>query len=130
MNGTISYVARALLATLFVVAGVRKALAFSIVAGMMAGKGFPMPEIFLALSIVLDIVGGIMLVINWNARYAALALSFYTLVVGFIFHGFWQVWGASPPEFANEVNHFFKNLAVAGGLLLFANQAKSNMRPT
>ena len=122
MNSMIALVARALLATLFVVAGVRKILAFPIVAGIMGAKGFPMPELFLALSIVLDIVGGLMLVLNWNARYAALALAAYTLVIGAIFHGFWQVWSAAPPEFANEVNHFLKNLAVVGGLLLIVGQ--------
>ena len=52
-------IARVLIAAIFLVSGVRKAMAFGIVAGMMAGKGFPMPAVFLAASIVLDLVGGV-----------------------------------------------------------------------
>lgn len=41
MNTTLAVLARALLAAIFIISGVRKAMAFSAVAGMMTGKGFP-----------------------------------------------------------------------------------------
>ena len=69
--------------------------------------------------------GGLLLLFNWNTKYAALALAVYTLVIGAIFHGFWRHWGDAPPVFVNEVNHFLKNLGVAGGLLLLASQISS-----
>ncbi len=125
MNSTMGMIARPLMSLLFIVAGVRKLMAFSIVAPMMAGKGFPIPEVLLALSIVLDIAGGLMLLLNWNARYAAMALVPYTLLVAAIFHNFWVHWNGSPPAFSNEINHFFKNLAVAGGLLMIAADSDS-----
>lgn len=120
MNTSLAFVARGLLASIFLISGVRKALAFSAMSGMMAGKGFPMPDVFLALTIILEIGGGLLLVANWHARCAALALAAFTLVAGVIFHSFWHVWDAPPPQFNNELNHFLKNVAIVGGLLLVA----------
>lgn len=120
MNPSLHTLARTLLAAIFLISSVRHIMGFAIVSGMMARKGFPVPEVFLALTIVLEIVGGLMLVANWNARYAAWALAAFTLAAGSIFHGFWNVWTASPPEFNNEFNHFLKNVAIVGGLLLIA----------
>ena len=117
MNTSLSLVARVLLASIFLISGARQIMAFGMVSGMMAGKGFPMASVFLALAIILDIAGGIMLIANWNARYAAWALAAFTLLVGAIFHGFWNFAGA---EYNNEFNHFLKNVALAGGLLMVA----------
>lgn len=125
MNAALALTARTLLAALFIISGVRKAMAFPIVVGMMAGKGFPMAEAFLVATIILEIVGGLMLIANWNAKCAALALAAFTLAAGSIFHGFWHVWHA-PPEFNNEFNHFFKNVAIVGGLLLVAASSEKH----
>lgn len=119
MNSPVTLLARCLLASIFVVSGVRKIFGFSFVSGMMAGKGFPMPDVMLVVTIGLEIVGGLMLIANWNARYAAWALAAFTLAAGVIFHGFWSV---PPAAFNNEFNHFMKNLAIVGGLLLVAEQ--------
>lgn len=124
MTSPVTLIARCLLASIFIVSGIRKALVFGIVSGMMAAKGFPMPDVFLAATIVLEIVGGLMLIANWNARYAAWALAAFTLAAGSIFHGFWTVWAAPPPVFNNELNHFLKNIAIVGGLLLVADRAR------
>ena len=72
------------------------------------------------LTILVEIGGGLMLVANWHARWAALALAAFTLAAGVIFHGFWHVWDAPPPQFNNELNHFLKNVAIVGGLLVVA----------
>ncbi len=130
MHSSLTGVARILLAALFLISGVRKLMVFGIVSGMMAGKGFPVPDVFLGLAILLEIAGGLMLIANWNAKYAAWALAAFTLVSGAIFHGFWNVWGAAPPVFNNEVNHFLKNIAIVGGLLLVAALASSNDKRT
>src|SRR5262245_44904139 len=112
MNSPLGKFARTLLAGIFLISSIRHVMGFSIVSGMMAKKGFPVPEVFLLLTIVLEIVGSVMLVANWNANYAAWALAAFTLAAGSIFHGFWNVWGGSPPEFNNEFNHFLKNVAI------------------
>lgn len=128
MKLSIDIFARTLLAAIFLVSSVRHIMGFAIVSGMMGRKGFPVPEVFLALTIVLEIAGGLMLVANWNARFAAWALAAFTLAAGSIFHGFWNVWAAPPAEFNNEFNHFLKNVAIAGGLLLVAT-SRSDEKP-
>lgn len=120
MGSGVALIARILLASIFIISGVRKILAFPIVAGMMAGKGFPLPEVFLGLAIALELAGGALLIANIMARPAALALAAFTLVSGAIFHNFWAKTGLPPPEYNSELNHFLKNVAIAGGLLMVA----------
>src|SRR5690606_35116886 len=120
MNEPLFLLARILLAAIFLISGVRKALGFSFMSVVLAGKGFPLPDIVLVLTIALEIGGGLMLIPNWNARYAALALALFTMVAGALFHAFWHVWGGPPAQFNNELNHFLKNVAITGGLLLVA----------
>jgi putative oxidoreductase len=124
MTSPLTLLARCLLALIFIVSGLRKALAFGPVSGMMAANGFPLPEAFLIATILLEIVGGVMLIANWNAKYAAWALAAFTLAAGSIFHGFWHVWSAPPNVFNNELNHFLKNIAIVGGLLLVADRVR------
>ena len=125
MNSPLGTVARTLLAAIFLISGVRKAMAFSIVSAMMAQKGFPAANLLLVITIVLEIAGGLMLIANWNARYAAWALAAFTLAAGSIFHGFWNFWDSPQPEFNNQLNHFLKNLAIVGGLVLVAKQTSA-----
>jgi putative oxidoreductase len=125
MNSSIAPVARILLTAIFLVSGVRKIMAFAAVSAMMTKRGLPAPDVLLALSIVLDLAGGLMLIANWHVKYAAWALAAYTLVAGVLFHGFWDFWGASPGEFSNQLNHFLKNVGIIGGLLLLTGLPKT-----
>jgi putative oxidoreductase len=117
MNSSLAFVARILLAAIFLISGTRKLMAFGFISGMLAKKGFPVADITLALTIALEIFGGAMLIANWHAKYAAWALAAFTLVAGTIFHNFW---GSPSPEFDNQFNHFLKNIAIVGGLLMVA----------
>jgi putative oxidoreductase len=120
MKPALDILARTLLAAIFLVSSIRQIMGFAVISAMMARRGFPVSEVFLVLAIILEIASGLMLILNWNARYAALALAAFTLAAGSIFHGFWTVWTAPPPQFNNEFNHFLKNMAIVGGLLLIA----------
>ncbi|MGD9802182.1 MAG: DoxX family protein [Hyphomicrobiaceae bacterium] len=117
MNSALAFLARLLIASLFLVAGARKVLTFQGVAQMMAAKGFPSPEILLVLTIALELGGGLMLIFNWQAHIAAFALAAFTIVAGSIFHDFWSYLGGDAGQFSNQLNHFLKNLAIVGGLL-------------
>jgi putative oxidoreductase len=94
MNSSLAPVARTLLSLIFLVSGSRKLMAFAAVSGMMAKRGFPAPDVFLTLSILLDLAGGVLLIANWNVRYVAGALAAYTFAAGALFHGFWDSWNA------------------------------------
>ena len=110
-------VGRALLALLFVPAGFSKIAGFAGVAGYIASKGVPLPEVCAALAIAAELGLGLLLLVGWQARWAALGLAVFTAVITPIFHNFWAVDAAQKMM---QQQAFFKNLAVVGGLLVIA----------
>ena len=116
-KNTLSFVGRALLALLFIPAGWGKLMGFSGVVGYIASKGVPMPEVCAALAIAAELGLGLMLLVGWQARWAALGLALFVAVITPIFHNFWSV-----PEAQQMMQQqsFFKNFAAMGGLLVVA----------
>ena len=106
--------ARILLAAIFLVSGYDKIGGFSQIAAFMASKGIPLSEIALALSIVVEIGGGLLLIAGWKSRWAATALFLWLIPVTLIFHNFWAVDAA---QVQNQLNHLLKNLCIMGGML-------------
>jgi putative oxidoreductase len=109
--------ARVLLAAPFLVAGVRKLLAWNATAGYFGKLGLPMPDVVLLVVVVLEIGGGILLVIGWRRTLVALALAAFTIATAFVGHAFWNV---GEPQYSGQLNNFLKNVAIAGGLLYVA----------
>jgi putative oxidoreductase len=116
-QNALSLAGRALLALLFIPAGWGKIAGFAGVTGYIASKGIPLPQVCAALAIAAELGLGLLLLVGWQARWAALGLAVFTLVVTPIFHNFWAM-----PEAQQMMQQqaFFKNLAVAGGLLVVA----------
>ena len=111
-------VGRALAGILFLVSGINKILGFGAVAGWMAASGMPAAPALLVLTILLEVGGGLALITGFQARLAALALALFLVPVTLVFHGFWH---ADAAEVQNQLNHFLKNVAILGGMLvLFA----------
>lgn len=108
---------RVLLAWLFIPAGWGKIAGFTGVAGYIASKGLPMPEVLAALTIVVELGLGLLLLVGWQARWAALGLAIFVAVITPIFHNYWAM-----PEAQQMMQKqaFNKNLAVLGGLLVVA----------
>ena len=113
-NSKLYPIGRALAGVLFVVSGIGKVLGFAGVAAWMNSAGIPAAGLFLALTILLEIGGGLALVTGFQARIAALALAVFLVPVTLIFHGFWS---ADAADFQNQLNHFLKNVAILGAML-------------
>jgi putative oxidoreductase len=107
-------VARILLALMFLLAGLEKLSSPAGTAGWIAGVGLPMPMVLTIASGLLEVVAGTLLVIGWQARWAALALAIFTVAANLLFHNYWGMTGE--PRMINELM-FLKNTAVVGGLL-------------
>ena len=108
-------VGRLLLAVLFMMSGFGKIGGFEGTAEYIASKGLPMPQVLTALTIALELGGGILLAVGWKARWAALAIAIFTLVAAVVFHNYW----AAPPEQRmSEYNAFWKNISIVGGMLM------------
>jgi len=106
---------RILLALIFIMAGWNKIGGFEQTAGYMASKGMPMANILLALTIILELGAGLMVLLGIYARWGAAALFGFTLLATFIFHNFWAIADAQQAYMQSLM--FMKNLAIMGGLL-------------
>ena len=85
---------------------------------VMAAKGLPIPEILLTITIIMVFAGGVMILLGWYARTAALVLAVWMVPITVYYHAFWS---ADPAQLFNQTTHFMKNLAITGALLhLFA----------
>lgn len=115
MMNLLALVGRVLLALMFLDSGYGKIGAFADTAGYIGSKGLPMPEVLAAAALALELLGALMLVIGWKARWAAAALAAFTVVATVIFHNYWAM-----PEAQQMLQKlmFLKNAAVIGGLLL------------
>ena len=118
MSEVLALVGRVLLSSIFIVSGVRKAMNIAGTVGYITSVGnLPYAEILAYAVIALEIVGGIMLLVGFQARIAAFLLALFTLAAAVLFHKFWAV---EVTKQNNEINHFLKNVALAGGLLFVA----------
>lgn len=107
-------IGRILLALIFVVSGFGKFAGLAGTTAYIASKGLPLPQVLAIAAAVVELGGGILLIVGWKARWAALVLFVFTAFAALLFHNFWAV----PPEQAqNQMIHFMKNLAIMGGLL-------------
>ena len=115
---TVLLLGRLLVGALFLVAGLRKAMSIAPTAGHMAKNGVPMAEVLVYGAVLLEILGGLALILGWKTRAVAWVLAIFVIVITPIFHGFWTF---PPEQFVGQLNHFLKNLAVIGGLFYIAS---------
>lgn len=107
--------ARVLIALLFVIMGLNKVISWGGTVGYFTKLGVPAPEIVLGAVVALEVLGGLLLIIGWQVKVAALALATFTVGASLIGHSFWTFDG---PQLIGQLTHFLKNLAIVGGLLL------------
>jgi putative oxidoreductase len=111
----LALVARALLALVFIVAGVSKFGGLDGTAGYIASKGLPLPGVLAFLTAVLEVVAGVAVLVGWRARLAALVLALFTLLASVLFHNFWAM--PAEQQMMQQLM-FMKNISITGGLLL------------
>ena len=117
LQDTFALIGRVLLAYLFIPAGWGKIAGFSGVTGYIASQGVPLPEVAAALAIAAELGLGLLLLVGWQARWAALGLAVFVAVITPIFHGYWAVPAAQQMM---QKLAFDKNFAIVGGLLVLA----------
>ena len=93
--------------------GIAKIFNFEGTAGYIASVGLPFPELGVIVAIVIEVLGGLSILFGFKMYWGANLLAIYTLIAAVIFHR----------DFAdqNQMIHFMKNLAIAGGLLYAAH---------
>ena len=105
-------IGRVLLSLIFVMSGVSKITSFTATQGYMEAMG--VPGVLLPLVIVLEVAGGMAVILGWKTRLAAFALAGFSILSALLFHA----------NFADQMQMimFMKNFAIAGGFLLLVAQ--------
>ena len=110
---------RLLIAALFLLSGVGKIAAPAMIQGYIASAGLPAPLLAYLIAIIIEVGGGLLLVVGFQTRIVALILAAFTLAAALAFHNKF----ADP----NQMTHFFKDIAIIGGLLQVAAFGSGSM---
>ena len=97
------------IAAIFLLSGFSKLTAPGATIGYIASAGLPLPQVGLAVAIAVELGGGVLLVLGYRTRLVAAVLALFSVAAAAFFH--------SALGDQNQFIHFFKNLAIAGGLL-------------
>ena len=101
-------IGRIFLAAIFIMSGMGKITNYAGTQGYMDAMG--VPGVMLPLVIILEVLGGIAIVIGFKARFVAFLMAGFSVVSAILFHA----------DFGDQtqLNMFMKNIAIAGGFLL------------
>ena len=102
-------IGRILIGLPFAMSGLSKLAAYGQTTAMIAAVGLPFPPLAFAVSVAVELGGGLLLVLGYHVRPIALALAVFSVVAAVSFHS----------NFAdhNQMIHFLKDVMLAGGLL-------------
>jgi putative oxidoreductase len=114
---TLALIGRVVLAWFFMPAGWGKIVGFAGAVGYATSAHLPMPQVGIAVGLLIELLGGLLLLVGFRTRWAALALAVFTVVAAIFFHNYWTLPDAQ--QMMQKLN-FTKNLAIAAGLLAFA----------
>jgi putative oxidoreductase len=109
---------RLMLAIIFLVSGLAKIADFGGSLQYMVQHGMPLPELLLVGAIIVEIVGGLSLLLGYQTRWGAVLLALFLIPVTLVFHAFWQYTGM---EATMQMANFLKNVAIMGGLVYVAS---------
>jgi putative oxidoreductase len=69
-----------------------------------------------------QVISGLMIALNFGARFFAILLIFYVAATTFYFHDFWN---QSPPDSARTLVDALKNLSIIGALFMIAGYGRT-----
>ena len=115
-------VGRTLLGLYFLGPGIAKVFNYSNYVAVMQQNDVPLTLLALPAVILIQVIGGVMLVLNQNVKVFAWALFLTTIVINIYIHDFWTLEDGIVK--AHETQNFIKNLAICAGLLVLASREK------
>ena len=111
-NDVITLVGRILIAAIFLLSGLSKLAAPSDTVGYITSAGLPLPWLGYAIAVAVEIGGSLALIAGYQTRATAALLAAFSIATALGFHNHLAD--------LNQFTHFFKNVAMAGGLLQVA----------
>jgi len=108
-SNAVALVGRVLLAAIFLLSGAGKLADPGATIAYISAAGLPLARLAFAGAVLIELGGGVALILGYRTRIAATALALFSLLAAISFH--------SALADQNQMIHFFKNIAIAGGLL-------------
>jgi uncharacterized membrane protein YphA (DoxX/SURF4 family) len=84
--------------------------------------GMSTPQLLALAAGILEVVSGLMIALNFGARFFAILLIFFVAVVTFYFHDFWN---QPSPDNAKTLVDALKNLSIIGALFMIAGYGRT-----
>lgn len=110
-------IARGFLSAIFLFSGVTKALAWAGTVEEMKSFGLPMPSMAAAVTVTVQLVGGLSVLLGVSVQAGAVLLAAFTVVATMIGHGFWRFDGG---ERRQHLIITLEHLAIVGGFAVLA----------
>jgi putative oxidoreductase len=106
-------IGRVLMGLPFLMSGAGKLASYGATAAYIASVGLPLAPLGWVIAILLEIGGGLCLLLGFRVRPVAVVLSLFTLATAVFFHH----------NFAdqNQMIHFLKDVVIAGGFMQIAH---------
>ncbi len=111
-SGTI-LLGRILLSIIFLLSGFGKLTAIAGTAAYFGSMGLPVPTVTAVVVGLIELLGGLAILVGFQTRIAAWVLAVFTIATALVAHTGWAD--------QNQMIHFLKNLAIAGGFVLLAS---------
>lgn len=112
--------ARILISSLYLWAGFAKTLDWKGTVAYMRSRNFPLIPLALPAAILLQVGGGLMVLLGFYTRFGACILILFTIPAAIKMHNFWAYKDAALR--LTEKTLFMKDIAILGGLLLLLIQ--------
>jgi len=106
---------RILLGLYFLIPGISKVSGFEATATYMSDHGMILIPFFLVSTIILQIGGGVALILGFRISEISLMFAVLTLIISLVMHDFWNL--EAGIQQAHETQNFVKNMAIMAGLL-------------
>jgi putative oxidoreductase len=103
-----AFIGRCLMAVMFLMSGLGKVVAPAATIAYITSVGLPMPTVGYAASIIIEIGGGLLLILGWQTRILGAFLALFAIATALIFH--------RNVADQNQLFHFLKNIAIMGGM--------------
>ena len=111
------FAARLCLAIVFLYSGLEKLCYWQASLAEVRGYGLPWPRLFAGLTVVTQLVGGILVATGYAVWLGALLLGGFTIMATLLGHKFWLYHGE---QFRHELTTTLEHVAILGGFLLIA----------
>ncbi len=109
MNDAIALLGRVMMSAIFIQLGISKVMSATTTIAGFAKLGLPNPPLAFAVTLAVEILAGLLVLVGWKTRWAALALAVWCIATAVVAH--------YHPGDRGQMIHFMKNVAMAGGFL-------------